>query len=1336
MKYLYILMASLLFCTFEGFARRLSEDEALAKARDFCPGKVFKPQSHQVRSSLSDIALDNLYIFNAEKKRGYVIVAGDDRVKPVLGYAEHGEIDETNLPCNLAWLLNYYDRVINSLKGDTRSDVFEEVSVHDPIEVLMETQWGQGSPYNDLCPMHNGSNCLTGCVATAMAQIITYNRWPQDNTAAIDGYVTATHNLFVPELPSIKFDWNNMSNTSIARLMRYAGQSVHMDYDLLGSGAYSGDVPGALIDVFGYSQGTQLVRRSDYTDEAWDELTYSQLAQGLPIIYFGQDANVGGHAFVVDGYANGMYHLNWGWEGYCDGYFTLDRLNPSAEESFVYGQEMVINAYPPVDASDISRPKAIVKEMKCAERFLERESGESAFPGFEVNYVVVSDLSTEASVSIGIALYDDNGLQQILQEETRVFQPGEAFQGTVSINLPAGLTSGDYRIVAVNKIGEDGEWMSDNGALSCYIALLVIDNTLQLQPMPKSEEEMYYIDYGVCTIEGITYHLYSEYLNNRADVLMFNESEPYSGDIYIPDEITYLNMPFKVFRSCDFYGQPELISLSTPVGGNIISDCPQLTTIDLREGIKAHYGIYNCPSLQEMVYPKTVSDITTPENCENLTSLTFNNNQKLKLRQSAQSPLWNNAILPALREVYFNGEVPPSVVNWADEALTDIEPNESVTIHIPNGTLEVYKNSAFKNWNLEELPAASDGSLQHIRWDYCGFDEDASCGIAVGRGDNDVEFAMRIPADHIAPYKGNKITGVEFYTMSPSTNDWHMEDVEYVFVTTPDVDYQAKATVKTIRGCWMTVEFDKPYIISGEDVFVGIGRHGQLATDWANLSVEDDGLWMRVMGTDYAGGETGYWEKNCGMQDWNHPLPIRAIIEGETLPNDILITQIGMAETDSETRSIEAKTPIKSQTKADRENDLNSCWFTLQKDSNGKLYNASKMPTDKLTRNEALSDGHKVSFKLRNRSPHLVKQVTIDWELDGVKQTPVIVQTALLNNFEETATVDVPDNVEGRNHILQFDVVDIDGHPDEVAANSTVQSSFVSKPNVYFPRKIVMEKATGTWCGYCPNGIVTFERMQERYPDNFIGIAVHSDEMYPSDGSYEPFLETVSSFPSARLNRTRWQNVWPFDMDDMISTGVAAVKGEANFTDEGVMVDTKTVFGFSDSNCDYRISFVLVEDKVGPYRQVNYFSDPTADHNPDDYMDWWIHQPSSVTMTYDDVARSIYSYEGLSLLPEKVEEGVTYEASVTVPLPDYFSDGNNLRMVVLLIDPFTGEIMNADKVLIEGEAPAGVEGVLDDSASEFDIFSLSGIKVRSKTNSTEGLPVGIYIINGKKVMVK
>ena len=285
-------------------------------------------QSQQESSGQNDGLSSAYYVINAEDG-GFVIVASDDRISNVLGFSENGNFDVSEMPENFRWLLNAYEEIINKLTQEDSAISFSNNS-RDEITPMITTGWGQNSPYNNQCPS-NVQRCVAGSVATAMAQVMNYYQWPMEATKAIPAYTSKTEGLSMPELVPTTFEWSNMTDEDVSRLILYCGQSVKMDYGTSASVARDLDVPSALREFFNYYGGVHRESRSNFTDEAWDELLYNEIHEGRPVLYSGT-SGTDTQMFICHGYKNGMFYINWGCNGEFDGYYNLSLLNPSTDD--------------------------------------------------------------------------------------------------------------------------------------------------------------------------------------------------------------------------------------------------------------------------------------------------------------------------------------------------------------------------------------------------------------------------------------------------------------------------------------------------------------------------------------------------------------------------------------------------------------------------------------------------------------------------------------------------------------------------------------------------------------------------------------------------------------------------------------------------------------------------------------------------------------------------------------------------------------------------------------------------------------------------------------------
>lgn len=277
-----------------------------------------------------------VYVMDSDSK--YLVLSADDCGPAVLGYGDN--FDVNNIPADMQWWLDCYAEQIEYMKANGMTYAPAN-QVRAQIPYLLTTTWNQSAPFNNLCPTLNGSRSVTGCVATAMSQVIYYHRCPEGTGTGTHSYTWQGKTLSF-DYGATTFDWNNMINsykssytsaqgTAVATLMYGAGVSVNMNYSPSSSGAVSVRIADALIDYFGFDPSAQFVKRDYYSAQEWDNMMYAELEAGRPVIYSGQ-SSTGGHCFVCDGYrTDGYYHINWGWGGTSDGYFLLSALNPNSQ---------------------------------------------------------------------------------------------------------------------------------------------------------------------------------------------------------------------------------------------------------------------------------------------------------------------------------------------------------------------------------------------------------------------------------------------------------------------------------------------------------------------------------------------------------------------------------------------------------------------------------------------------------------------------------------------------------------------------------------------------------------------------------------------------------------------------------------------------------------------------------------------------------------------------------------------------------------------------------------------------------------------------------------------
>ena len=441
-------------------------------------------RASQAALSLNEVASTNAYyIFNVGKGQGFVIASADDRTVDVLGYAEEGSYDEQQCPASLKMLLAQYRqevRMLNNMPATTKPATTRANRTLQPIEPLLKTTWSQYGPYNLQTPMHKDKHCVTGCVATAAAQIMGYYQYPK-KAPALPAYKAPSAHLQVPELAESTFEWNDIlpsyripttqqQQDAVAKLMRYVGQAVSMDYTADDSGADSYNVILFLTRLFGYSKDMHRVFRDRYTSEEWCNLIYNELKAKRPVYYFAEDVVYNyGHAFVCDGYKEGDYfHINWGWGGQFNGYYRLSVLSPR-EYGFeqlpsVFTREQgAIIGFRPSESADVFPKVVDIKEMTPLQDQSRSNSGED-FTDFDVTMKCVNNYGEAFDADCGIGFWQGGRLINTVKLFSTTFKTdGKIQRNETNYNIPHTLAKGKYTVLPVYRIQGESEWKACGG---------------------------------------------------------------------------------------------------------------------------------------------------------------------------------------------------------------------------------------------------------------------------------------------------------------------------------------------------------------------------------------------------------------------------------------------------------------------------------------------------------------------------------------------------------------------------------------------------------------------------------------------------------------------------------------------------------------------------------------------------------------------------------------------------------------------------------------------------------------------------------------------------------
>lgn len=483
MKKIFTLCVMLLLAALPTQAENITAEEAQSLAQAFLsgqsgPNKVSGISSSQLKLTAQ---LSDCYLFSRGTNAGYVIVAGDDVVPtPILGYSDSGTLDADNLPCNLRWWLSQYEQEIawakeNGITTTTSAPAKAPVVTKAAIDPLVQSHWNQSAPYYNLCPTQDGKTTYTGCVATATAQIMRYHKHPEKGTGSHS--YTWDGTTLSQDFSQDTYDWDNMpldygsnytteQGNAVATLMRDIGYAVEMNYSTGGSGASCSKVATALPTYFGYSSSLKHLYRSDYGLTEWMEMLYEELVNERPVFYAGYNSK-SGHAFVLDGYKQGYFHINWGWGGSSDGYFLVSTLDPDEQgiggssAGYPNDQEIIIGIEPSNGGEQTvtDSPIVTINSFTASSSSMSRSG---SFSYYDTSTYFYNRGSSEVGIYVGLKIVDENENVTYLASSSQLNI--SAGYGTCSSSSKVSLRdfptdqTQTYKVYPAFKNSADGEW--------------------------------------------------------------------------------------------------------------------------------------------------------------------------------------------------------------------------------------------------------------------------------------------------------------------------------------------------------------------------------------------------------------------------------------------------------------------------------------------------------------------------------------------------------------------------------------------------------------------------------------------------------------------------------------------------------------------------------------------------------------------------------------------------------------------------------------------------------------------------------------------------------------
>lgn len=378
MRKLFSLIALLLLMVVAS-AKEVTTSQAMQLAKQLFVGKKVMSASSALQLKHTWYDEDNkatMYLFSPESNIGFVIIAADDSVRPIVGFSWDSPCRVDNMPRNMQRHLGILSKEIGIVRTQNVQPVVKPqssqwsgatilASYGTVVKKLETAKWDQDDPYNRLCPKINGVTSLTGCVATAAAIVARFHKWPDHGVGTTPSYTYkddygASHTIPSNQLGKT-YDYSNMPlkyttfNTTqanqVANLMYDMGTVAQCMYHPNGTGAYTEVLLEGLQTYMRFSKKSLLIPRDSYSLSAWNKRMIEEIDGDRPIIYGGYSEGSGGHQFVVDGYTTENYFsLNWGWSGYNDGYFLLSNLNPGSYKFNEY-QDAIVNLVPDYDGS-------------------------------------------------------------------------------------------------------------------------------------------------------------------------------------------------------------------------------------------------------------------------------------------------------------------------------------------------------------------------------------------------------------------------------------------------------------------------------------------------------------------------------------------------------------------------------------------------------------------------------------------------------------------------------------------------------------------------------------------------------------------------------------------------------------------------------------------------------------------------------------------------------------------------------------------------------------------------------------------------------------------------
>ncbi len=591
-------------------AKPVDKKVALQSAKDFLFSKGIDMQLEteatvQARRGKEAQLGSYYYLFNSTNNNGFVLVAGDDCINPILGYSDNGNISPDNIPDGLQAILDLYSHAIDDLSerealgidNDGANRPRHTMSVaREPINPFLTKHWGHRDPYNAQNPSVNDTVCLTGCATVALAEVMGYYEYPQISPL-VKGYTTSTRKIQLEDLDPTTLEWQDMitnylsysytteQKEAVAKMMRYVGQHLKSDYQTVSTGAPTTNMPKTL-QAFGYNS-SPVSSLSSKTMNEWEDIIYNNMLKRSPVIICANNINKDGtHAFIIDGYdKDDFFHIDWGWNATGNGFYSFSKLSPydnTATYSYMRDLSIIFN----IEPSETYEQTSSITPYSCLET--------QAISVDELGDITITRknlFGRTLKYKHGIAIVDEySKLVRVLDYDTLSYKSYEVVTRNWNMYDLSGLRHGSFRIYPVSQLEDgDGNWHFDKSTgTNSYIAVEMDNDEYTLSDGPAIVYNSVSCDSTLGFVSGSPRIIKLNMTNNSMDKLkkylyMFEDNKPAMFNL--------TNIPPNTTADVDFYYSPSSpgthdIVISTDVNRkNVIHS----STIEAEDSV--HYAL-------------------------------------------------------------------------------------------------------------------------------------------------------------------------------------------------------------------------------------------------------------------------------------------------------------------------------------------------------------------------------------------------------------------------------------------------------------------------------------------------------------------------------------------------------------------------------------------------------------------------------------------------------------------------------------------------------------------------------------------------------------------------